>query len=278
MPVRDIILQASSYPEPTPDWVLDAAIALARDCGARLSVGVCQVYVPPVSNWLANKLTNADGMIAAENRKSAENAKTLLAGFSSRVGEDLAGEALLLECPGMITHWQLAAKACAYDLVVVPVHGHKDTAVMAEGLVFESGRPVLLLPRRDEGPPRFDSIVIGWDGSRAAARALSDALSFCRVARKVTVASVTNEKDLSKAAPVSHVIRHLARHGIAAEAVEIPADGADAGLALQAYCERSAAELLVMGAYGHSRVREFVLGGATRSVLGEPKLPILLSH
>ena len=278
MPVRDIILQMNSYPEPTPTWALEASISLAQGYGARLSAGICRVHTPPVSNWLANKLINADGTIAGENHKSSENAKALLSLFSSTVGDDLAGEALLIECSGMITPWQLAAKACAYDLIVVPAYGHKETTAMTEGLIFESGRPVLLLPERDGGPLRFDNIVIGWDGSRAAARALADALSLCREAKKVTVASVTKEKDLSKAAPVSEVVRHLARHDIAAGTIEIPADGSDAGLVLQSYCERSGSDLLVMGAYGHSRVREFVLGGATRSVLGDPKLPIFLSH
>lgn len=278
MPVRDILLQMNSYPEPTPSWALDAAISLARDCGAKLSTGVCEVHIPPVSNWLANKLVNADGMIAAENHKSGENAKALLSQFASSVSEDLVGEALHIQCPGMVTHWQLAAKACAYDLVIVPVYGHRETTAMAEGLVFEAGRPVLLLPERGGTPLRFDHIVIGWDGSRAAARALADALSFCKTATKVTIASVTKDKDLSKAAASSDVVRHLGRHGITAEAIEIPADGSDAGLVLQSYCERSGGDLLVMGAYGHSRVREFVLGGATRSVIEAPKLPIFLSH
>ncbi|MDE8654642.1 universal stress protein [Novosphingobium album (ex Liu et al. 2023)] len=278
MPVRDIILQMNSYPEPTPGWALEAAVSLAQGCGARLSAGVCEVYIPPVSNWLANKLVNADGMIAAENHKSSENAKTLLSQFSSTVGADLVGETLLIRCPGSVTHWQLAAKACAYDLIVVPVYGHQNTIAMTEGLIFEAGRPVLLLPEPGGAPLRFDHVVIGWDGSRAAARALADSLSFCRAASKVTIASVTKDKDLSKAAPVSDVVRHLGRHDVAAEAIEIPADGSDAGLVLQSFCERSGGDLLVMGAYGHSRVREFVLGGATRSVLEAPKLPIFLSH
>ncbi len=278
MPVRDIILQLNSYPEPTPDWALETSVSLARAYGAKLSAGICQVHVPPVSNWLANKLINADGMIAQENRKSSENAKALLSQFSLTVGDDIIGESLLIECPGMITHWQLSAKACIYDLIIVPVYGHKETTAMVEGLVFESGRPILLLPERDGRQLRFHSPVIGWDGSRAAARALADALSLCREATKVTVASVTKEKDLSKAAPIAEVVRHLARHDIAADTIEIPFDGSDAGLVLQSYCERSGSDLLIMGAYGLSRFREFVLGGATRSVLENPKLPIFLSH
>lgn len=278
MPVRDIILQMNSYPEPTPNWALEASISLAQEYGAKLSASICKVHIAPVSNWLANKLVNADGMIAGENHKSSENAKSLLSLFTSTVDDDLAGEVLHVDCPGMVTHWQLAAKACAYDLIIVPVYGHRGTAAMAEGLVFESGRPVLLLPEPGDGLRRFDNIVVGWDGSRTAAGALADALAFCREAKKVTVASVTKEKDLSKAAPLADVVRHLARHDIVADTIEIPADGANAGLVLQSYCERSGSDLLIMGAYGHSRVREFVLGGATRSVLEDPKLPIFLSH
>lgn len=278
MPMRDIILQMNSYPEPPPSWALEASISLAQSHGAKLSVGVCKVHIPPLSNWLANTLINADGMIAGENLKSSKNAKMLVSQFSSNVGDDLAGEAMVVECPGMVTHWQLAAKARAYDLIIVPIYGQKDAIAMVEGLVFEAGRPVLLVPERNGVSLRFDQIVIGWDGSRAAARALSDALSFCRAAKKVTVASVSNEKDLSKAVPIPDIVRHLARHDIAADTIEIPANGSDAGRALQSYCESSGSDLLIMGAYGHSRVREFVLGGATRSVIEDPKLPIFLSH
>jgi nucleotide-binding universal stress UspA family protein len=268
----------SSYPEPTPSWALDAAISLARDCGAKLSVAICEVHIPPVSNWLANALANADGMIAAENHKSGDNAKALLSQFASSVDEDLAGEALHIQCHGMVTHWPLAVKACAYDLIIVPVDGQSETTAMGEGLLFEAGRPVLLLPERGGAPLRFDHVVIGWDGSRAAARAVADALTFCQMASKVTIASVTKDKDISKAAPGSDIVRHLGRHGIAAEAVEIPADGSNAGLVLQSFCERSGGDLLVMGGYGHSRVREFVLGGATRSVIEGPRMPVFLSH
>lgn len=276
MPLRDIILQMNSYPEPTPGWALESAAALARRYNASLSVGVCQVHLPPVSNWLANKLLNADGMIAAENHKSAEQAKALLASFESGLDDDAKGEALLVECPGTVTHWRLANRARAYDLLVVPVYGHDQTLAMAEGLAFETGRPILLLPQVAQ--TGFDHVVIGWDGSRAAARALADALWLCAEAESVTIAAVVDDKDLSPGTPVADVLRHLRRHGIEASAVQIAADGRNAGEALQAYCTEAGRDLLVMGAYGHSRVREFVLGGATRSVLEHPALPVFLSH
>lgn len=277
MALRDIILQMNSYPEPTPAWAVDNAAALAGKLGAKLSVGVCQVHIPPVSNWLANQLINAAGIIAAENQKSAENAKALLSHFSTTVDEGMRGEALLVECTGMmITYWQLARRARAYDLLVVPVYGHERT-VSLEGLTFETGRPLLLLTEGAQNG-QFDHVVVGWDGSATAARALADSLCICAAAKTVKIVVITGEKDLTPTTPASDVIRHLGRHGIAAQAIEIPAAERDAGQALQAYCMEAGSDLLVMGAYGHSRVREFVLGGATKSVLEHPTLPIFLSH
>lgn len=277
MALRDIILQMNSYPEPTPGWALDNALALASGMGARLSVGVCQVRIPPASNWLADTLIDAAGMIAAENRKSTDHAQALLAQFHASASDDIRGEAMLVECVGMMsTYWQIASRARAYDLLLVPVHG-REQGVPVEGLIFETGRPLILLTE-DARNGKFDHIVVGWDGSRAAARALADALSICAEARTVEIATVAGDKDLSPAASVSDIVRHLGRHGITANAIEIPAAGRDAGQALQAYCTESESDLLVMGAYGHSRIRQFVLGGATRSVLERPALSIFLSH
>lgn len=278
MTVRDILMQMTSYPQPTPAWALEASVAFARAYGATLSIGLCQVHVPPISNWLADTLINADNTIAAENHKSRENAQELLAHFAMTVDEDHKGDALLLDCLAMGPPRHLAARASAYDLTIVPFHDQSNAQAVIESLIFESGRPVLLLPHQDKEAQRFDHIVIGWDGSRAAARALSDALPFCRDAKRVTVASVLNDKDLSNIAPIADVVRHLARHGIAADTVTLLANGDNAGVALDTYCEGAGADLLVMGAYGSSRLREFILGGATRSVLAAPKRPILLSH
>src|SRR3546814_7126633 len=94
----------------------------------------------------------------------------------------------------------------------------------------------------------------------------------------VCSSDLTGEKDLSKAADPAEAVRNLKLHGIAAEVVAVELEERDAATTLQAYCERDGRELLVMGASGHSRAREFVLGGVTRSVLDAPKLPIFISH
>lgn len=278
MIVRDIMLQANSYPETTPAWAMERAAELAAQFSAKVTFGVCQVHIPLVSNWLANSLLNIDGMIADENKKSIDNLNTLVSQFTSIVPEEYRGEAIVIDCPGTVTPWQLAVQARVHDLIVVPVYDHGQISAMTEGLVFESGRPVLLLPAMDSDELKFDRIVVAWDGSRVAARALADALPFCRQAQAVSIVQVTGEKDLSKTLPLSDVVRHLALHDVAAEPVEIALEGQDAAATLQSYCERVGSKLLVMGAFGHSRTREFVFGGVTRSILNETKSPVLISH
>lgn len=278
MALRDIMLQLNSYPEPTPSWAIDSAVYMAERLGAKLSIGLCQVYLPDVSNLLSQLLVRSRDVIDVENEKSAHNAARLHRKFNTDVPAALAGEALVLDCPALVTTWQLAARARVYDLVIVPVYGHSETRSIAETLIFETGRPVLLLPPEGMAGHRFDNVVIGWDGSRSAARALAEAMPLCEGASSVTVVTVANDKDMTSTAPAAHVVRHLARHSIEALELETNLDGANAGEALNAFCQSVGADLLVMGAYGHARLREFVLGGATRAVLDDPGLPILLAH
>ena len=277
MPIRDLLLQMNSYPEPTPRWALDAAVALAERLDARLSGAVCHVHIPEISNYLADKLVKANEAIAAANHASNRNAKALLAEFAVAAGSRL-GDEILIECRSMVSPRDLAAQARTYDLAIVPKYGHPETAFVAEGLVFESGRPVLLLPARLGEDASFDTIAIGWDGSRAAARALADALPLCVHARTVELVAINGEKELGTGPSLSDARRHLRAHGIEARESEVPAGGQDAGTALLRHCGTIAADLLVMGAYGHSRLREFALGGATASVLADATLPVLLSH
>lgn len=278
MTVRDILLQANSYPDPTPDWAIDRVAGLAGKLGAKASLGICQVHIPQVSNWLANKMLKADSLIAAENNKSALNGEALATRFQSTVPAAHRGDVTVVDCPGMVTHWQLAVQSRVHDLTVVPFYGHSETPSLAEGLVFESGRPVLVLPDLDAAELTLDRIAVAWDGSSVAARALADAMPLLRQAKSVAIVQITGEKDLSKAAAPADVVRNLALHGIDAQAVAVELEDRDAAVTLQAWCQRDGRDLLVMGAFGHSRAREFVLGGVTRSILHGPKVPVLIAH
>lgn len=276
--MRDILLQVNSHPEPAPDWAIEQSARIAARLRATVSLGVCQVHIPQASNWLANALLKIDRIIADENRKSADNAGALAEKFARLIAPDLNGGVFIVDCPATISHWQFAVKARTYDLTVIPVYGHAQSAYFAEGVVFETGRPMLLLPEVQTREPKFDRIAVAWDGSRVAARALADAMPLLREASSVSIVQITGEKDLSRTASPADLLRHLRLHGINAETVEKAIEDSDAGRTLQSHCVRDGRDLLVTGAFGHSRAREFVLGGVTRSILDDTKLPVLMSH
>ena len=121
-------------------------------------------------------------------------------------------------------------------------------------------------------------MVVAWDFSRAAARALADALPVLEQAKRVRVVTVSHEKALDASQSAAAVSKHLAAHGLTVTLDSVDAAGRDIGDVLELYVASCNADLLVMGAFGHSRVRDFILGGATKSMLARPPLPVFLSH
>ena len=176
----------------------------------------------------------------------------------------------------------IADQARYHDLTLFGWDSDDDTRRSAiEAMVFSSGRPVVMLPERAE-LPNYDTIVIAWDGSAVAARAVADAGHFLVKAQKVIVATVTDEKPLEEDKLAERLAEHLGRRGIPAEARGIVGHSRPIAQTLQdeALDEALAANagLLVMGAYGHSRLRDFVLGGATKGIIADLRVPTLLSH
>jgi nucleotide-binding universal stress UspA family protein len=145
-------------------------------------------------------------------------------------------------------------------------------------VLFGSGGPVVLLPSQHKRLSRLERIVVAWDFSREAARALSDALPLLTLSHEVRIVTVFGEKHLETTATTADVEHFLTRHQIKYSLNRIAFEGGNIGRFLMDYAVGVDADLLVMGAYGHSRLREFVLGGATRAMLRDPRLPVLLSH
>ncbi len=144
-------------------------------------------------------------------------------------------------------------------------------------LVMQAGRPVLIVPQNCTGL-KLDHVMVGWKGSRESRRAVADALPLLKLARRVSVVEIAPEHDLP------HVRKHivdvaawLERHGIAAQAEAFPLLGEDSEH-LADLAHEKAADLVVAGAYGHSRVREWVLGGVTMDFLLNPDRCVLASH
>ncbi len=176
---------------------------------------------------------------------------------------------------------ELTTSARYADLLIV---GQTDSEDKTSGtpvdlpqvVCLSTGRPVLIVPYLGTFPSVGERILVAWNGSREAARAVSDALPLLQRAKQTHLLSIhpTSEPDIAAA----DMARFLARHGVEADTVEISAEDSEVGELLLSQASDLNADLLVMGAYGHSRLRELTLGGATRTILREMTIPVLMSH
>jgi nucleotide-binding universal stress UspA family protein len=150
--------------------------------------------------------------------------------------------------------------------------------LIIESALFDSGRPVIVVPYIQKQGLKLDRVLVGWDGGRNAARAIADALPFLNRAKLIDIVIVTTGRSKSDEVPGADIGHHLARHGVKVEIQKIVAPDVDVPNAILSYAADTSADFLVMGGYGHSRLREFVLGGATRGILTSMTIPVLMSH
>ena len=136
---------------------------------------------------------------------------------------------------------------------------------------------MLIVPNNGAHPSVGTRIVVAWNARREAVRAVFDAMPLLRHADSVSMVQIDPAHG-NGAEPLDAVSDALSRHGVRCDRQVIPSTHGDAGAALLGHCKATGADLLVMGCYGHSRLREFVFGGATRHVLANMLLPVLMSH
>jgi nucleotide-binding universal stress UspA family protein len=153
-----------------------------------------------------------------------------------------------------------------------------DARFGVEDWLFGAGRPCLLYPNNSKRVFSAQNVLVCWDVSRSAARTVSDALPLLHNANRVRVAVFRGEKEIAADDAAKLLTEFLERHGVNAEAEEIDVGKRKIGQAILEYAESASADLVVMGAYGHSRLNEFLLGGATKYVLDKSTIPILMSH
>jgi nucleotide-binding universal stress UspA family protein len=176
---------------------------------------------------------------------------------------------------------QLGRIGRRFDLIVVgQSEPDQDTPVkfVDEGVLFETGRPIIFVPYIQKSPVKLDRIMVCWDGSRTAARATADAMPLLKRGKWVEVVIVSAEKPKSDEVPGADLGEHLARHGIDVEVKRITSPDIDVTSTILSHAADSSADMIVMGGYGHSRLREFVLGGVTRGLLQSMTVPVLMSH
>lgn len=275
--IKDIVVNLSVTKGGGPAG--DYAVSLASAFGAQLT-GMAFVYDPIVP-------VSATGYIPAEiiERQQADNegfAKSALERFSAATKrEGLSADPLTISTSlaGAGEHFSRIARR--FDLAVLGQAEPDSSSVddiIAETTLFESGRPIIVVPYIQKGPLKLDKAMVCWDGSRPAARAIGDAMPLLAKAGKVEIVSIVSEpgkQDKIEGVDMGH---HLARHGLEVEVERIARGDVDVADALLSHAADSGADVMVMGGYGHSRLRQFLLGGVTRSTLRSMTVPVLMAH
>ncbi len=255
------------------------AVSIASALEAHLA-GVAFVYDPIVP-------VSATGYIPAEviERQQADNeaaAKAAIANFAQATGRaGLSAEPLTISASLAGAGEQFGRIARRFDLAVVgqaePDASSVDD-IIAEVTLFESGRPMIMVPYIQKAPLKLDNVMVCWDGSRQAARAIGDAMPLLTKAKRVEVVIIANDPGKQDEIEGVDMGQHLARHGLKVDVQRIPGGDVDVADALLSHAADSGADFMVMGGYGHSRLREFVLGGATRSIFRSMTVPTLMAH
>lgn len=275
----DIIAPVHTYPYGNSDNFGLQVAAVARHLNADVYALILHADFPRVSSILGDMLVDVSSLISDAKAKSRDRGSALIQAMElemKRLGILL--RTTEVKCFEGMFGDTVARHARYHDLVVVGI-GHDDTTMQetAEAAIFGSGRPTLLVPEISP-PATFEHVMIAWDGSRVAARAVSDARDFLQRAQSITIASVTDEKTLPNDDPSNRLAEYLNRHDIQATVAEVQGRGHPIAETLQEHAREIGAGMLVMGGFGHSRMRDFVLGGATSGMLKGLRLPVLLSH
>jgi len=281
MTIRDVLLPLTSHPAPTATRAIANAVALAGDLAAHISAMAFEMDIQSPVGLYADPM-GVRGILAADRKKSAENARALADTFEALASKaSVSHDHAVAPCPPLEIPGRLARAARFHDISLVALKdGDGAGREIAERLIFESGRPVLVFPEDPKGhlPTSFESVAVAWDLSRPAVRALADAMPFLQRAKAVRFFTVVDDKAIKDAGLGEPLAKHLARHGVEAAMEDVRSGGRPIGRALEAYVAEHKVDLLVMGAYGHSRMREFILGGATDYMLTHPPCWVLMSH
>lgn len=280
MAIKDILALAIRLEDDEP--ALRAATLLAGRFEAHataliLAIHAASTYAPeiaPLSRVLEDLASGARGVAARERRR--------IEAWLNEVPHQFELRDLLIE--HALLRREVLAHARRSDLSIVTRaaapesdRAHGD---LLDAVLFGSGRPVLLMPPEWRGEHLFNTVVIGWDAKREAARAVHDALPLLRLARDVVIATVDAKpsSDGHGLTPGKDMAVHLGRHGVTVRVNNMDGMGRSEGRALLDCAISVGADMLVLGAYGHCRAEEWLLGGVTRELTQTSPTPLLLAH
>jgi len=259
----------------------ERAVKLASTVAMRYDAHVTGLYAHtlPASYAQFDSYLTAEALTLLQSHEKEAEAKTEARFMDLVKGEGVDARTDFFSVHGFPND-VLSDFARTYDICVVgqPTDEAKSDyyAPNPDQIALQSGRPVLVAPRHYETFAIHNGAVLAWDGKRAAARALSDAMTFLERRHKLTVLHVGDEDEVRQ--PGRDIMVHLSRHGLEATLSCQPKGNMSIADIVLNTCAESDAGLLVMGAYEHSRFSEMLLGGVTRDVLSRTHIPILMSH
>ena len=275
--IKDILLalEVGSARDAARDYAISVSAAFNAHIAA---IGFAYApMLPPMDPVSALPLAILD----AERETNRQAASDAIARFeeAARLAA-VSAESRLVEASFSDATNVFGSIARTFDLSVVGQAEPKSMRddLMIEGALFDSGRPVLVIPYIQRAGLKLDRVMACWDGSRNAARAINDAMPFLTRAKAVDVVTIGAGKDRTGEIKGVDIAQHLARHGLKVELRQINAGGVDVPNVILSDAADRDADFIVMGGYGHSRLREFILGGATRGILLSMTVPTLMSH
>lgn len=278
MSYRTIVVHADRGANAEARIGLAAALALREE--AHL-VGAAMTGMP--RSMLAGRSYDGSGVFLADYlRRAEERVRQALEQFNNIAGR-LGVPSYEARSSNDDEYAGLCLQARYADLVVLGQAAEaEDNATgllpdLPDYVLLNCGRPVLLVPRCGRFPTVGKRVLVAWNGSPEAARAVTAALPLLRGAEQVTLAVLGDSADVLGESPGADIALYLARHGVTVEVLRRP-EPVDPGKALLSLAADFNVDLLVMGAYGHSRFRELMMGGATRTVLATATLPVLMAH
>ena len=274
-----ILVPLHTYPDGNSVNIASHAVAVARHLKADVHGLVLNATFPPATSIMGNMIINVDSMVREVTARCHARGAALVQAMQAALEPNgIKFRSTQLDCVMGTIGGATDTIARYHDLILAGLSANDvSMAATAETVVFGSGRPTLLVPQ-DAAPSQFQHVMIAWDGSRVATRAVTDAQAFLRLAKTVTIAVVTDEKTLPESNPALRLSAYLDLHGINTTVALVQAGQRPIAAALQDHALDIKADLMVMGAFGHSRMRDFVMGGATTGILRDLKLPVLLSH